>query len=281
MAVCKGTINLNGLELSVIEEQSQRVLTTGQLSQGLGTISQRITENFNRNRTRFIQGVHYFYLEGEDLVCLKHNLANSDLVGRNARGLYLWTERGAACHSKILDTDEAWDLYEILEKNYFESPGSVFDVLEKQLAVLRQHEQSFQEYRLTLGALSSAFKELEKRQSVLEEIQATWFARLNSPEDVKPIGFNEYARQTVTKIAHATDRLYREIWNEFYNKVARDANIRISTRITFMKKRAKREGLPQARINAINGLTVINSDPIFIATAKNVLRSMLKKYDLE
>lgn len=280
MAVCKGTINLNGLELSVIEEQSQRVLTTGQLSQGLGTISQRITENFNRNRTRFIQGVHYFYLEGEDLVYLKHNLANSDLVGRNARGLYLWTERGASRHSKILDTDEAWDMYEVLEKNYYESPGSVFDVLEKQLAVLRQHEQSFQEYRLMLGALSSAIKNLENRQSVLEEVQAIQFMRLNSP-DTKVMGINEFARQTVIKIAHATDRMYSEIWNEFYNKVARDANIRISTRITFMKKRAKREGLPQARINAINGLTVINSDPIFIATAKNVLRSMLKKYDLE
>lgn len=280
MAVYKGTINLNGLELSVIEEQEQRVLTTGQLSQGLGTVSQRITENFNRNRTRFVQGIHYFYLEGEDLVYLKHNLANSDLVGRNARGLYLWTERGAARHSKILDTDEAWDLYEVLEKNYYETPGSVFDILERQLAVLRQHEQSFQEYRLVLGTLSSALKNLEKRQSVLEEVQATQFMRLNS-QDTKPAGINELARQTVMKIAHATDRMYNEIWNEFYSKVARDANIRLSTRITFMKKRAKREGLPQARINAINGLTVINSDPMFIATAKDVLQSMLRKYDLE
>lgn len=279
MAVCKGTINLNGLELSVIEEQSQRVLTTGQLSQGLGTISQRITENFNRNRTRFIQGVHYFYLEGEDLVCLKHNLADSDLVGRNARGLYLWTERGAARHSKILDTDKAWDMYELLEKNYFEIPESIFDILEKQLDILRQHEQSFQEYRLTLGVLSSALKELEKRQSVLEEVQASRFIQLNPPKDTVS-GINEYARQTVIKIAHTTDRLYNEIWNEFYNRVARDANIRINTRITFMRKRAKREGLPQARINAINGLMIINSDPTLITIAKNVLQSMLRKYDL-
>ena len=33
--------------------------------------------------------------------------------------LYLWTDRGAARHAKILDTDEAWEVYEELEDNYF------------------------------------------------------------------------------------------------------------------------------------------------------------------
>lgn len=31
----------------------------------------------------------------------------------------MWTDRGAARHAKILDTDEAWEVYEELEENYF------------------------------------------------------------------------------------------------------------------------------------------------------------------
>lgn len=31
--------------------------------------------------------------------------------------LYLWTDRGAARHAKILDTDEAWNVYKELEEN--------------------------------------------------------------------------------------------------------------------------------------------------------------------
>jgi hypothetical protein len=41
------------------------------------------------------------------------------LVFRNARHLLLWTERGAARHAKILDTDQAWEVFERLEDAYF------------------------------------------------------------------------------------------------------------------------------------------------------------------
>ncbi|ENT3909961.1 P22AR C-terminal domain-containing protein, partial [Escherichia coli] len=36
--------------------------------------------------------------------------------------LILWTERGAARHAKMLETDQAWDVFEKLEDCYF-SPG--------------------------------------------------------------------------------------------------------------------------------------------------------------
>ena len=31
----------------------------------------------------------------------------------------LWTERGAARHAKMLETDKAWDVFEQLEDSYF------------------------------------------------------------------------------------------------------------------------------------------------------------------
>ncbi|EOV7311415.1 Rha family transcriptional regulator [Escherichia coli] len=38
---------------------------------------------------------------------------------KNARSLILWTERGAARHAKMLETDQAWDVFERLEDCYF------------------------------------------------------------------------------------------------------------------------------------------------------------------
>ncbi|KAA9920381.1 hypothetical protein, partial [Escherichia coli] len=33
--------------------------------------------------------------------------------------LILWTERGAARHAKMLETDQAWEVFEKLEDSYF------------------------------------------------------------------------------------------------------------------------------------------------------------------
>ncbi|EPT6592756.1 phage antirepressor Ant, partial [Escherichia coli] len=40
-------------------------------------------------------------------------------ISPKARSLILWTERGAARHAKMLETDQAWDVFEKLEDCYF------------------------------------------------------------------------------------------------------------------------------------------------------------------
>ncbi|MBU3176299.1 hypothetical protein KPL47_07935 [Clostridium estertheticum] len=40
-------------------------------------------------------------------------------INKYASSLYLWTERGESRHSKILDTDVSWDVYEQLENTFF------------------------------------------------------------------------------------------------------------------------------------------------------------------
>ena len=40
-------------------------------------------------------------------------------IARNVRSLILWTERGAARHAKMLETDQAWEVFERLEDCYF------------------------------------------------------------------------------------------------------------------------------------------------------------------
>ncbi|WP_053890286.1 P22AR C-terminal domain-containing protein, partial [Escherichia coli] len=70
---------------------------------------------------RFIEEKHFFKLEGETLREFKHRVAfnYSVKIARNVRSLILWTERGAARHAKMLETDQAWDVFEKLEDCYF------------------------------------------------------------------------------------------------------------------------------------------------------------------
>lgn len=85
----------------------------------------QIRKNFASNRNRFMEGKHYFLIEGEELSNLKNKVTESNLVqiGKNARHLTLWTERGAARHAKMLNSDKAWDVFEMLEETFFNQPA--------------------------------------------------------------------------------------------------------------------------------------------------------------
>ncbi|MEQ9888228.1 ORF6N domain-containing protein [Pectobacterium zantedeschiae] len=107
------------MQLPVIEWQGVRVVTTETLAKGYETDTIRIQQNHIRNESRFIEGIHFFNLKGTKLRELKNRLSSSELVGKRARSLVLWTEKGAARMSKIVDTDAAWSFFETLEGCYF------------------------------------------------------------------------------------------------------------------------------------------------------------------
>ena len=125
------------------------VLTTAMLADFYGTETKNILQNHDRNRERFIEGKHYFKITGEELkdfVSSLKILANDLLtsqrgeqdllsgvdgdqsllvniihaqISNKVRVLILWTERGAARHAKMLDTNQAWNVFEQLEDCYF------------------------------------------------------------------------------------------------------------------------------------------------------------------
>ncbi|WP_334469447.1 ORF6N domain-containing protein [Arsenophonus sp. PmNCSU2021_1] len=111
-------VTIQNTQLPIIEYKSQRAITTDMLAQGYGTDSKVISKNFNRNKNRFNEGKHYFKIEGSELDNLRSSLRGVQ-ISNKARSIYLWTERGASRHAKILETDEAWNWFEALEDNYF------------------------------------------------------------------------------------------------------------------------------------------------------------------
>lgn len=101
-----------------IEQNGQRVLTTAQLAEAYGTSKSTINTNFNRNKSRYAEGKHFFFLEGAELRAFKKHLTNCKELNQVAK-LCLWTERGALLHAKSLNTDKAWEVYDFLVEHYF------------------------------------------------------------------------------------------------------------------------------------------------------------------
>ncbi|AKN34265.1 toxin Bro (plasmid) [Clostridium carboxidivorans P7] len=131
-------------ELVPIEFKNKRILTTEQLAEIYEAPIDNIKVNFNNHKNNFEEGKHYFYLEGDDLKEFKRHVNNiyPPLINKFTSSLYLWTERGANRHCKILDTDKAWEQFDNLEENYFNvkegNQLSPMEILDLQYQALRE-----------------------------------------------------------------------------------------------------------------------------------------------
>lgn len=93
-------------------------MTTRLLAKLYGTQTNNILSNFHYNKNRFIEGRDYFCLKGDELKNFKSNFSDIDKFTSVA---YLWTKRGAFLHAKSLNTDEAWQQFDLLKEAYFRS----------------------------------------------------------------------------------------------------------------------------------------------------------------
>ena len=106
-------------ELAVTEYKEIRVLTTQQIADAYGTDTQIVTNNFNRNKDRYVEGKHYICLTGDEKADFINKNQNDFSSFTRAKAIYLWTEKGAFLHAKSLNTDKAWEVYDHLVDTYF------------------------------------------------------------------------------------------------------------------------------------------------------------------
>lgn len=114
--------------MSVIRHANVAVITTELLAHLYGADIKNVQNNYARNADRFVAGKHYFKISGKELADLRVSLSHPQNLQPSLRGLQistktrsliLWTERGAARHAKMLETDQAWEVFEKLEDCYF------------------------------------------------------------------------------------------------------------------------------------------------------------------
>lgn len=87
-------------ELKVTEYRGMRVLTTQQIAEAYGVEAKKITDNFNNNKSRYVEGKHFICLDGEELKRFKSETENLGFA-RNLNKLYLWTKKGAFLHASM------------------------------------------------------------------------------------------------------------------------------------------------------------------------------------
>lgn len=156
-------------DLQIIEYRGQRVVTTEQLAAGYGTDEVNIRKNLSRNLERFEEGKHYFLLTGSELKGFKNLVPESHLVNKHTSQLILWTERGAARMSKVVDTVQAWGYHEDLVEFYFTqrdaiaAPSTQVALSRKQLALMViEAEERAEATALENKTLSATVESLEK-----------------------------------------------------------------------------------------------------------------------
>lgn len=153
---------IDATALPVIEWKGARVVTTETLAAGYGSDVKSIQMNLANHKARFIEGEHYFKLEGDELRQLKNCPNSIGSVNKYARNLILWTEKGAARMSKIVDSDEAWSFFEKMEDAYFRPTPT--EVSRKQLALMViEAEDRAEAFSIENKQLNATVESLEKR----------------------------------------------------------------------------------------------------------------------
>lgn len=156
-------------DLQIIEYRGQRVVTTEKMAEGYGTDEVNIRKNLSRNLDRFEDGKHYFLLTGSELKEFKNLVPESHLVNKHTSQLILWTERGTARMSKIVDTDQAWGYHEDLVEFYFTqrdaivAPSTQVTLSRKELALMViEAEERAEAAALETKTLNATVESLEK-----------------------------------------------------------------------------------------------------------------------
>ncbi len=253
MPILTQTIQVADKQTSLIQYKSVPVMTTEQMAEFYGTDQVRIRQNYDRNNKRFSEGKHFFKIEGDDLRELKNSLSSLKILSPNTRSLTLWTEKGAARHAKILDTDQAWDIFEQLEEVYFSVKEKSYlpvlpnfaDPAEAAIAWANQYKatQAAQEratyFEATkaeigsrreataMGRLSAKVKEVEKLKTQLDS--STGFATIKKVQALTGGTYDTYALRRHSKangleIQKAEDANYgsvnsyhKDAWLAVYN----------------------------------------------------------------
>lgn len=150
-------------DLQIIEYRGQRVVTNEQLAAGYGTDVANIKMNYSRNADRFVEGKHVFKVTGEELANLRVTFSYLQISSKT-RSLMLWTERGAANHAEMLETDQAWSYHEDLVEFYFtQRNATALPVSRKELALMViEAEERAEAAALENKTLSATVESLEK-----------------------------------------------------------------------------------------------------------------------
>ncbi len=254
-------------ELQAIEYNNQRVLLTDQMAQAYGCEGRNISDNFKNNEKRFQAGKHYFRLEGVELQEFKRYSENIGLpVNKFAPVIYLWTERGAARHSKMLGTDTAWEVFDQLEETYFSVKKP------KQLSPIE-----------LIAAQANALVEQEKKLQAIQARQEQQSQELQGMRDVIQLSSVSWRKETtslINKMAIKAGDMskVRDFRRESYMLLDERMGVSVETRLKNARKNMYEAGYSKTQMDKLNALDVIERDKKLVEGYLAVVKDMAIKY---
>lgn len=232
-------------QLQIIEYEGIRVLTAQQLADVYETSTDNIKMNFKRNKDRFVEGRDYYLLKGDELKEFKNSVTDSYLVDKRTPQLYLWTERGANRHSKILDTDQAWKQFDILEETYFKVKSmSAMQMLKLQNAALMEVDEKVEHIDSRVTNLENTTTVDSRKQYTLRKIASATAVRVLGGKD----------SQAYLELHH---KVFCQLWRD-YKDYFKIPSYRDTLKIDFEKAKEYLQGWRpdhnlEIEISSVNG----------------------------
>ncbi|AKN32420.1 hypothetical protein Ccar_16770 [Clostridium carboxidivorans P7] len=263
-----------------LEFKKQRIMTTKVLAEEYGATEKNIQDNFSNNKNRFVEGKHYFKLEGQQLKQFKNSLPDNIREPlKFAPQLILWTEKGAARHAKILDTDEAWEVYEALEETYFRVKEQNFSINQ-----LSPELQAFKQIFDNMAKQELEQKQLQQELAVAKEETAAVKQEVQGIRDVIALNPNSWKadiNSILSKIAierGGTTEAYREVRNESYKLLNERAGAKLEIRLTNRRRKVLEETGSKSKANKVTKLDVIADDKRLTEVYIAIVKEMAIKY---
>ena len=256
-------VTVANMNVAVVEYNNERVLTTEQVGEGFECEPQQIKQNYNNNKERFVEGKHFYKVEGDELKKLR--VENFDLqISPMTRSLYLWTKRGVARHSKMLGTDRAWDMFDCLEENYFNpqvtvKPMSQLEIMAESIRILQEQDKRLKQVEL---AQAEQKKELQDIREIVT---------------LRPDSWRDDTKTILDKIAIALggdSEAFRDIRKQSYTELEKRAHCRLGVQLKNAQKRMEEQGASKTQIKQLRFLDMIDKSQRLIEIYLSVVKDM-------
>lgn len=266
-------------DIQKVEYNGVLVLTTQQIADAYGTDVKILSNNFNRNKDRYIIGKHYICLEGDELKAFKGIHQNDESL-LYASKLYLWTKKGTFLHAKSLNTDTAWEVYDRLVDSYFEQKQNIA------VAELSPELQMFNKIFTSVARQELEQKRLAKEIDEVKQTQiaiADTFQKTDDTED-----FQKWANNCIARIAespkfdkgYGRSKNYSLARSESYDRLKQKRNCLLDDRVRKAIGRAleNQPDIKKSELQKINKIYVIANDKDLRPAYELVIKEMMIYY---
>jgi len=233
-------------------------------------IRRRITDNIRR----FTSNVDYIDLAQR--VGESHTLELLTALGyakqsiTQAEHIYILSERGYAKLVKIMDTDQAWDVYNHLLDEYFllrETARESFNVenLSPALQMFKAIFDSVARTELAQKEQAAALEAVNQKVDGIRDVVA-----------LNPHAWRQDCRNLLAKVAQARGGgdAYREVNREVFQLVDERAGVSLETRLTNKRRRMADEGVCKSRRDKLTKVDVISEDKKLIEIYTAIVKEM-------